>query len=270
MQNINLIHPEKGDVEFEIIKFPDGQLHLKLKSELNHKEDLYIISRITCVDELFILMQALDIANRHGMKAIVMISYLMGARMDRVMSFNEPFTLKIILDILDEFDKRYISVLEPHNPRILSDYDIECRAYDIPEHVFKDTVICYPDEGAFKRDYYYRRILHNYIFCHKKRNVADGELFGFNLNCRGIDLTGKRIVVLDDLCDGGRTFCGIAPLLREKNPSTIDLCVTHAVQKEGLCRVAKEYDHVYITNSYKDWEKEVLPDNITVNEITWI
>lgn len=269
MQTINLIHPERGDVEFGIIKFPDGQLHLKLKSELNHKEDLYIVARITCADELFILMQALDIANRHGMKAIVLISYLMGARMDRVMSFNEPFTLKIILDMLDEFDTFNISVLEPHNPRALRSYDIVSTAYNISE-IIKDAIICYPDEGAFIRDYNYRRILHNYIRCHKERNVVDGELSGFNLDCRGIDLTGKRIVVLDDLCDGGRTFCGIAPLLREKNPSSIDLCVTHAVQKEGLHRVAKEYDHVYITNSYKDWEKEELPGNVTVNEITWI
>lgn len=115
MQTINLIHPERGDVEFEIIKFPDRQIHLKLKSELNHKEDLHIIARITSADELFILMQILDIANRHGMRTIIRISYLMGARMDRVMSFNEPFTLKIILNILDEFDKYYIYVLEPHN-----------------------------------------------------------------------------------------------------------------------------------------------------------
>ena len=148
MQTLNFIHPEKGDVEFEIIKFPDGQLHLKLKSELNHKKRLSVIARITSADELFILMQALDIANRHGMRPYVNIAYLMGARMDRVMSFNEPFTLKIILDVLNKFNILDISVLEPHNPSILINHDICCSSSDIPEYILKDAIICYPDEGA--------------------------------------------------------------------------------------------------------------------------
>lgn len=269
MQTLNLIHPEKGNVEFEIIKFPDGQLHLKLKSELDHKKYLCVIARITSADELFILMQALDIANRHGMRLYVNIAYLMGARMDRVMSFNEPFTLKIILDVLDKFDISDISVLEPHNPSILLKHDICCSSSNIPEYILKDTIICYPDEGAVRRGYKYIST-NGYIICRKQRNTENGELSGFAFNSMRIDLMGKRIVVLDDLCDGGRTFCGIASLLREKNPSAIELYVTHAIQEEGLHRVAEAYDHVYITNSYKDWEKEELPGNVVVNTIDWI
>lgn len=269
MQILNLIHPRKSEVGYKVIKFPDGQLHLKLESQLDHKEDLLVIARITSADELFILMQALDVANRHGMRVAVKISYLMGARMDRVMSFNEPFTLKIILDVLEGFDNFYTSVLEPHNPNILRDHGIICCPSGIPGYILRDAIICYPDKGAFERSHE-NRIIGNYIFCHKRRDTADGELSDFILNSMGIDLTGKKIVVLDDLCDGGRTFCGIAPLLREKNPSAIDLCVTHAIQKEGLRRVAEAYDHVYITNSYKDWEKEELPSNVVVNTIDWI
>lgn len=269
MQTLNLIHPEKGDVGFEIIKFPDGQLHLKLKSELDHKEGLCVIARITSADELFILMQVLDIANRHGIRTAIRISYLMGARMDRVMSFNEPFTLKIILDALEGFDNFYTSVLEPHNPTILRDHDICCSSYDIPEYILRDAIICFPDEGAVRRGYKYKST-NGYIICHKQRDKTDGELSGFALNYRGIDLAGKKIVVIDDLCDGGGTFCGIAPLLREKSPSRIYLCVTHAIQKEGLRRVAEAYDRVYITNSYKDWKKEELPGNVVVNTIDWI
>lgn len=269
MQILNLIHPAKSEVEYKVIKFPDGQLHLKLESQLNHKEYLLVIARVTSADELFILMQALDIANRHGMRTAIKISYLMGARMDRVMSFNEPFTLKIILDVLDKFDKYYLSVFDPHNPTVLRDHNICVSSYDVPEYILNDAIICYPDKGAFERGFKYNNP-NNYILCHKQRNSADGELSGFSLNCRGIDLAGKKIVVLDDLCDGGGTFCGIAPLLREKNPSAVNLYVTHAIQEEGLRRVAEAYDHVYITNSYKDWEKEELPGNVVVNTIDWI
>jgi hypothetical protein len=52
------------------------------------------------------------------------------------------------------------------------------------------------------------------------------------------------------------------------NPKSLVLVVTHAVQLEGLKRVAEVYDQVYVTNSYCDWDtKEELPENITVIEV---
>lgn len=74
--------------------------------------------------------------------------------------------------------------------------------------------------------------------------------------------------MVDDLCDGGGTFIGIAELLRkELNPKSLTLAVTHAIQKGGIEKVAKVYDKVVITNSYKDWQNEDLPDNVKVEII---
>ena len=57
--------------------------------------------------------------------------------------------------------------------------------------------------------------------CHKKRDPATGKLSGF-----GIDNPEvlneypecNAFFVIDDLCDGGGTFCGIADQLKELRP----------------------------------------------------
>ena len=51
-------------------------------------------------------------------------------------------------------------------------------------------------------------------------------------------------------------------------PASLSLLVTHAVQKKGIENVAAVYDKVYITDTYKDWEKEDLPSNVEVNVVT--
>lgn len=39
----------------------------------------------------------------------------MSMRMDRVMDFNRPFTLKIVMDMLWHYNASSIRVLEPHS-----------------------------------------------------------------------------------------------------------------------------------------------------------
>lgn len=79
------------------------------------------------------------------------------------------------------------------------------------------------------------------------------------------------MILLDDLIYGGGTFLGICEKLKELNPSELALVVTHAIQEEGLRKVSKVYDKVFITNSYKDWQDDDAwigdkPENVIVSE----
>lgn len=267
MQTIDLIHPEKGNVKYEVICFPDGQRHFKVLSEIDRKENITIICRICNAEDLFLMMQALDVVNRHGINPEVNIAYLMGARMDRIMSFNEPFTLDVVVNALNRF-KADFSVLELHN--LSSIKRGEWFGVDFDFDIY-NKVRCFPDKGAYDRSrfmrFYRSHSQPQEVYCIKKRDVTTGKLSGFELYCGNIDINNKDVAVTDDLIDGGGTFCGIAPLLREKNPASITLSVCHAIQLEGIKRVAEVYDQVIITNSYKDWELEDLPANVKVNDI---
>lgn len=75
------------------------------------------------------------------------------------------------------------------------------------------------------------------------------------------------ILVFDDLCDGGGTFFAIHKALQDIGVTDVHLRVRHAIQKEPLVKLSKLYKTITITNSYKDWDKEELPNNIKVIKV---
>ena len=262
MQIINLINKGKGDIVYDIINFSDGEKHIKFITEINRKDSVKVICRITSMDELFILMQVGDILNRMEVEWALVITYLMGMRMDRVMSFNEAFSLKIVAKTINDMHPDAVFVVEPHSDRTLKlinnstplmNHFAEAAMTD-PDHNY---MIVFPDAGAKLR---YGEALENKVpmmTCHKKRDPATGKLSGF-----GIDNPEvlneypecNAFFVIDDLCDGGGTFCGIADQLKELRPDFHrTLAITHAVAARGIYKVMDYYNDLFITNSYADW-----------------
>lgn len=265
MNHINLITKEGC----QVITFPDGEKHLKLE-HIDRKEPVVISCRITSSDDLFILMQLSDILNRQEVHVQTLnINYLMSMRCDRLFSLDESFTLKIVANVINLFNAEEVHIVEPHSSctgRLINECYEYYPMYNMVDQMLEDYVICYPDKGAQQR---YNYNCSRYICCEKQRDVETGKLLKFSISESKVDPYPDKIVVVDDLCDGGGTFLGIAELLKSSfNPESLVLVITHAVQLEGLKRVAEVYDQVYVTNSYCDWDtKEGLPENVTVIEL---
>lgn len=260
MQTIDFI---KG-VGYEVIKFPDGEKHLKI-NKLDRKDTVEIICRITNSDDLFLLMQLSDILNRQCVCVEkITISYLMTMRCDRLFSFEQPFSLKIVADVINSFNAKKVVIIEPHSSACLDLIKNSEARYTSKGLLEYPTTVCFPDKGAFTR-YANNMLMRPYIVCSKVRDVETGKITSFSIDKVCEYKEGNEIIVVDDLCDGGGTFVGIAVKLRELKPSKLILAVTHAVQKEGIERVSGFYDKVIITNSYKDWDD--LPNNVFVEKI---
>lgn len=251
---------------YEVISFPDGEKHLRIQ-ELNRKDTVAIRCRIKSSDDLFLLMQLSDILNRQCMEVEeIEIFYLMSMRCDRLFSLEQPFSLKIVADVINSFKAKKVYLCEPHSDRSMALIN-NCNTYylcGITGINLNEFDVCSPDNGAFER-YFKGRSEFKPIICKKVRDVETGKLLSFDIADLGSYKEGNPILVIDDLCDGGGTFCGIAELLRPLKPSKLELFITHAVQKAGIEKVAKYYDKVYITNSYEDWEG--LPENVEVINI---
>lgn len=247
MQTIDFING-KG---YKVITFPDGELHLELE-EINRKDDVDIRCRITNGNNLFLLMQLSDILRRQCIiPQHIYIHYLMGMRCDRLFDLNRPFTLGIVSEVINSFNAEQVIVTEPHSIRTLDEIK-NC----IPDNTSLQAACIFenngyklvaPDAGAKERYY-----IPFSVICSKKRNVNTGELLGFEVS-EVKSVRNKHLVVIDDLCDGGGTFVGLASKLRELKPKSLSLFVTHMVNSEGIERVSKVYDHVYFTKSYCDW-----------------
>ena len=268
---INLINPERSQVKYELTVFPDGEPHIKLE-EIDRKKEYRIVCRITNPSELFVLAQVGYILKRQDVIFDIEITYLMSMRMDRVISFNEAFTLQIVAGIINALGAEKVYVFEAHSERVFKEI-FNSRSFDPLKNTTEfsnferefilnsDNAICFPDHGAFCR---YGSMVSPLVktLCMKK--VRDLENKGVIKSMELEDyIEGdiSVITIIDDLCDGGGTFCWASSILREKFPNAkIQIFVKHLVNPVGLKKLAETFDAVYITNSYKDWDVSEYPN----------
>ena len=268
MQILNLVNLEKSDIKYTLSRFPDGEVQISL-GDFSHKDQICVECRITNAEELFIVTQVLDILDRHDVYYDVNIFYLMGMRMDRVMDFNRPFTLKIVMDMLWHYNASSIRVLEPHsevyrrlNPRA---EELFISTKGLPTN-WVNCQIVYPDKGASERYSFHYSMDLPVIQCSKERNVSTGKITSIKID-NPQDIKDKPLLIIDDLCDGGGTFCGVAKAFEKVGVSKdrLNISVIHMVNAKGIENLSKHFNHVWFTNSYKDWEN--LPENVTMTKV---
>lgn len=260
MQVLNLTNIEESDIKYSISRFPDGEVQITLDS-IDRKDMVRVVCRITNAEDLFILGQVADILNRQGVQFKIVILYLMSMRMDRVMDFNRPFSLKIVTDFINSLDAVSVAICEPHSMR--SVVELDANSFYIRPQEFNEPVQrVFPDKGAAEREV----VRPNDLVFEKVRDLGTGKINSLKLS-NPEKISGKTFYVKDDLCDGGGTFVGIAKALRELVPDAkLYISVCHMVNPRGIENLSANYDHVWFTNSYKNWEN--LPENVTQIDVT--
>ena len=272
MQILNLTNQEKSDIKYTISHFPDGEVQITL-GEFSRKDNIEVRCRITNAEELFLVKQVFDILDRNEVVYDVFISYLMGMRMDRVMDFNRPFTLKIVADILKSSKARSFNVLEPHSSRTvgLLGMAYEPAVEQIVPNELSNYQLVFPDAGAKKRyeTLFYFGFDSDTIFCSKVRDIKTGKILSIKVD-NPEQISDKQMLIVDDLCDGGGTFVGVAEAIRAIKPDAkLNIKVIHMVNHKGIENLSKNFDNVYFTNSYCDWESGYkvnglkFPNNVT-------
>lgn len=282
MKIINLVQPENGDVKFNLITFPDGQPHIKFEHnsirrkwdcvEEEYVNSVKIITRICNPNDLLLLLFVKNTLDYYEYSSVeVDITYLMSARMDRVMLDGEPFSLKVVANLLNQANFKKIRIFDPHSDVTTALID---RCYAITNHSFVQEVfvknhqavkskeqICLvsPDAGAVKKIHKLFQHLQNTICpkidfelveCMKERDLKTGALTNFKVMAD--DLTNKICYIVDDICDGGGTFAGTGKALRDKGATKVNLIVSHGIFSKGS--KIDFIDDIYTTNSFKDVE----------------
>ena len=112
MLHLNLLNPDKSDIPFKFLTFPDGQPHLKIDtSKHENTEGVTILSRISNPSDLFTVLIAKDALESAGFEHVELtVTYLMAARMDRQMNEGEPFSLRVLARVLNQANFKQISI----------------------------------------------------------------------------------------------------------------------------------------------------------------
>lgn len=269
MNNLNLIYPEKSDILYQSLVFPDGQPHIKIDvdstAKLNKKEPLCLVTRLTNPAELMMVLLVKNTLDYLEFEQVELhISYLLAARMDRVMLDGEPFALKVVAGILNQGNFKKVKIFDPHSEVATALID---RAYAISNHDFvRDAIADYfkrqpqtnyclvsPDAGALKKIHKLAQYLDvdNVVECMKERDLKTGALTNFKTTTE--NLTGLTCFIVDDICDGGGTFAGTAKMLKAKGAEKVVLVVSHGIFSKGTTIAG--IDEAYTTDSFRSVEQ---------------
>lgn len=266
-KTLNLIKPELSNIPYHINHYPDGHKHIVLEDcEWNKDSYLNVITRISSMDDLFILRQVDNILWHENIRiSELVITYLLTARCDRRFSLGEAIDRDIVAMDLYNLHADKIVFYDLHSdPEILTrNNKMENLAVVRDKILLEYYNICFPDKGACDR---YRYVCPHYNLVGEKHRKPDGISISLK-ELNKLD-SNKSILVIDDLCDGGGTFATLATELNAIYPDfKREIWVTHAIQKSGIRLLAAKYDKVYITNSYTDWASDEFSDNVTIYDV---
>ncbi|MBO9658648.1 MAG: ribose-phosphate pyrophosphokinase [Chitinophagaceae bacterium] len=266
MKTFNLITPERSDIRYNVMTFPDSQPHIKIDTAsaniLDKTEPLRILSRISNANDLLLALFIKNTLDYWEFEKVELhISYLLAARMDRVMLDGEPFSLKVMAEIINQGNFRKVKIFDPHSEVSTALID---RSYTVTNHEYVSDVLTdyfarnkggdyslvSPDAGALKKIHKLAHHLNadSVVECMKERDVRTGALTSFKTTTD--DLSGQICFIIDDICDGGGTFAGTAKMLKEKGASKVILVVSHGIFSKGT--KIESVDEIYSTDSFRN------------------
>jgi ribose-phosphate pyrophosphokinase len=131
---------------------------------------------------------------------------------------------------------------------------------DILIHLNKDNegdtlkeslVLISPDAGAYKKIGKLCSKLGwegELVAANKYRSISTGNIESLELSKQ--DFNGKDVLIIDDICIGGRTFIELAKKLREKNVGRIYLAISHGVFSNGFRDLNQYFEEIFCTDSF--------------------
>lgn len=203
--------------------------------------------------------------------------YVPYGRQDRVSAPGTSFSLEVFAQVIGTGKFESITIVDPHSPVTIQElqwavhnvYVYEaCDFVDqriiqsIPYDVRNNVVVLAPDKGAKRRADECANVLHidKVHYASKVRDPATGEIIGIEAPTIK---PHHHVLVIDDICDGGRTFIELAKVL---NCASKTLFVTHGIFSNGFRAVAEHYNTVWTTDSFDPFLRpNVIPLNKRIN-----
>ena len=261
----NNFKPINGkELKFEAFTFSGGEPHIKVLDQAIG-EEITITHRINSFNDLGLLLVAVDAIKRMGARKInLFIPYFPAARQDRVMVAGEALTVKVYSDIINKLKAEELTIFDPHSEvtSALLDNCISLNNHqfiaEVCKHLPKELLLVSPDAGALKKIHKLASTLQEYevLECGKSRDVKTGALSGFKVPIK--DLQKRDCLIVDDICDGGGTFLGLAQELQKNNAGNLYLAVSHGIFSKGTAELIKLFSKIFTTDSIKNHKSKDL------------
>ena len=239
-------------------KFSDGEISVHF-DETVRGADLYIVqSTFGSSDAILELLMMVDAARRASVyKVNVVMPYFGYARQDRKDKPRVAIGAKLMANMLMAAGVNRLMTLDLHADQIQGFFDIPVDHFDgstvftpyLRSLDLENLMFASPDVGGVKRARNFAKQFGvDLVVCDKHREranqVASMQLIG--------DVTGKDVVLVDDLIDTGGTICRAAQLILDKGAKSVRAICTHPVLSG---------------NAYENINNSVLEELVVTNTI---
>jgi len=273
---LNLTNPNDSDVKFKISKFPDGQQTVDIESSPMYINGLAvnIVSRMNSFRDIELIIAANQALREMVVGSVSLyVPYFLGARSDRKFQQGGTNYLKqVICPIINSQNFDTVIVLDPHSDVLeacLNNFE-KVNNHSIVKHALTNIDnkndahdrICLvsPDAGAYKKIFDVAKEfgIDNIVTATKVRDLRTGKILRTEVPTPDMHNDIKYVIV-DDICDGGRTFTEISKAIKAVRPTAkIYLIVTHGIFSAGFEELNIQFEKIFSTNSYGDFDNPKL------------
>jgi ribose-phosphate pyrophosphokinase len=217
--------------------FPDNTSQVwKLDENHFNQERATIRWEFSHEGEFIQLVQLKHLLDRSIIRIYLQLSYLPYGRQDKEVSNDATFALHSFSRMINQLYFAEVFIMDPHSKEALR---LINRSQAIYPHgplqqalyAVDSDMIVYPDHGALTK---YANIYAPhlpYIYGEKVRDQATGYISSYKLVG---DCQGNKVMIVDDICDGGKTFEILAKDLHDAGALEVNLFVTHGLFTKGL------------------------------------
>ncbi|MGL5958687.1 MAG: hypothetical protein ACRCZZ_08900 [Phocaeicola sp.] len=227
-----------------------GELRFIPRAPLNEFHSIFI-PYLT-----FRTLEKVIVYAKHAPVRQVTVGYCSYSRADKANpELHEQPMDKMLLEMLRQQlpAQARIHVIDIHNQKSVEGIE-DCFVFN-PQALLlnelkhlSDYNLVAPDAGCASRSGYE----FDYI-CDKKRN-SDGSMTNTIHKTPKRAIDSNTFVILDDICDGGRTFIKTAQLIRRtlSSDATVLLLVSHAILPFGTDELFREIDGIITLNTCQE------------------
>jgi len=231
------------DELFERFSYPAGESHIRLRQGVDLSGLVTIEADARGFEDLAQIVTADRILRRAGISVRWFVPYFPFARHDRRNDAGDGFELQLALELVNEID---VVVADPHSEVTaqLTHYSqVDSVAAWRRAGVFdSNPIVVIPDAGAAKKAYDWLDGA-DVVQAQKHRDPQTGKLSGFSIPVA--DLKGRPCIIVDDICDAGGTFLGLAEQLQKANAGALSLAVTHGLFTKGTQTLLERFDSLH-------------------------
>lgn len=238
----------------EIKTWGGGERHPVVMHEFIEGQDTEISMLFQGSDDIVDLILIDDSLREQRLEWSLVISYMPFSRQDRVCTRGEPLSIRAFARVINNLSHNVLITTDIHNEASLALFrdclhrsqldlfsDFLCDLYLI----IQDTVLIAPDAGAYKKVLAISE--HNKQMVVTLNKVRTKEGIAYDIE-QQVPVQGQDCTIIDDICDGGRTFIEAAKILRLNGAGKITLWVTHGIFCRGLEPLLEHLDAVWCVN----------------------